>query len=46
MPVRSVIVGTGSVIPPQRVPNSAMLDREFWGPDGKKIDKPNQQILD
>jgi 3-oxoacyl-[acyl-carrier-protein] synthase-3 len=46
MAVRSVIVGTGSVIPEQRVANSAMLDREFWGPDGKKIDKPNQQILD
>ena len=23
-----------------------MLDREFWGADGKKIHKPNQQILD
>jgi 3-oxoacyl-[acyl-carrier-protein] synthase-3 len=22
-----------------------MLDREFWGPDGKKIDKPNEQVL-
>ena len=46
MAVRSVIVGTGSVIPPRRVPNSAMLDREFWGADGTKIHKPNQQILD
>ena len=26
--------------------NAEMLDREFWGPDGKKIDKPNQQIID
>ncbi|MBK5255033.1 MAG: ketoacyl-ACP synthase III [Vicinamibacteria bacterium] len=46
MPVRSVIVGTGSVIPPRRVPNSDMLDREFWGPDGKKIAKSNEQILE
>ena len=46
MAIRSVIVGTGSVIPTRRVPNQAMLDREFWGPDGKKIDKPNQQILE
>lgn len=23
-----------------------MLDREFWGPDGKKIAKSNQQIID
>ncbi len=46
MPVRSVIVGTGSTIPPRRVPNSDMLDREFLGPDGAKIPKSNQQILD
>ncbi len=46
MSIRSVIVATGSVIPTRRVPNDAMLDREFWGPDGKKIDKPNKQILD
>ncbi len=46
MAIRSVIVGTGSTIPPRRVPNAAMLDREFWGPDGQKIHKPNQQILD
>jgi len=44
--IRTVIVGTGSVIPSQRVPNAAMLDREFWGPDGKKIDKPNEQIVE
>ena len=46
MALRSLIVGTGSVIPPRRVPNSDMLSREFWGPDGKKIDKSNQQIID
>lgn len=26
--------------------NAEMLDREFWGADGKKIDKPNQQIIE
>ena len=46
MSLRSVIVGTGSYIPPRRVPNQALLDREFWGADGKKIDKPNWQIVD
>lgn len=46
MGVRSVIVGTGSTIPRRRVSNAEMLDREFWGADGKKIDKPNQQILE
>ncbi|HUP61318.1 MAG TPA: ketoacyl-ACP synthase III [Thermoanaerobaculia bacterium] len=44
--MRTVIAGSGSYIPPRRVPNSAFLDREFWGADGKKIDKPNEQILD
>ena len=43
---RTVIVGSGSAIPRRRVPNSEMLDREFLGPDGKKIAKPNQQIID
>ncbi len=46
MGVRTVIVGTGSALPKRRVPNSEMLDREFWGPDGKKIAKSNEQILD
>ncbi len=46
MGVRSVIVGTGSAIPRRRVSNAEMLDREFWGADGKKIDKPNQQIIE
>jgi 3-oxoacyl-[acyl-carrier-protein] synthase-3 len=44
--IRTVIIGTGSVIPGQRVPNSSMLNREFWGPDGKKIEKSNQQIIE
>lgn len=43
---RTVIVGSGSAIPRRRVPNSEMLDREFLGPDGKKIAKTNQQIVD
>lgn len=43
---RSVIVGTGSHIPPRAVPNSAFLNHEFRGADGKKIDKTNAQILE
>jgi len=46
MGVRTVIVGTGCVIPKRRVTNADMMGREFWGPDGKKIDKPNQKIID
>jgi 3-oxoacyl-[acyl-carrier-protein] synthase-3 len=44
--MRSVIAASGSYIPPRRVPNSAFLDREFWGSDGRKLDKPNAQILE
>lgn len=46
MGTRTIIVGTGSAIPGRRVSNSEMLDREFWGPDGKKIAKSNPQILE
>lgn len=43
---RSVIVATGSFIPPVRVPNEAFLDHDFRGAGGSKFDKQNQQILD
>lgn len=46
MGLRTVIVGTGCVIPGRRVSNAEMLGREFWGADGRKIDKPNQKIID
>ena len=46
MSLRTVIVGTGCTIPKRRVTNAQMLSREYWGPDGKKIDKPNPQILE
>lgn len=42
---RSFIVGTGSFIPPVVVPNSHFLQHEFHGPDGKRIDKPNEEVL-
>jgi 3-oxoacyl-[acyl-carrier-protein] synthase III len=45
MPVRSVIVGTGSYIPPVRVPNDAFLDRDFRGADGRPLGKSNPEIL-
>lgn len=44
--IRSCIVGTGSFLPPRRVPNAEFLEHEFWGSDGRKIDKSNQQILE
>ncbi|MEO8360581.1 MAG: ketoacyl-ACP synthase III [Vicinamibacteria bacterium] len=45
MALKSVIVGTGSTIPPQRVTNEDMMSREFWGPDGIKINKSNDQVI-
>jgi 3-oxoacyl-[acyl-carrier-protein] synthase III len=43
--MRTVITGTGSYIPPRIVGNDHFLDREFLGPDGKRIDKPNDEIV-
>jgi 3-oxoacyl-[acyl-carrier-protein] synthase-3 len=43
--MRSVIAGTGSHIPTHVVPNDYFLHHEFRGPDRKKIDKPNAEIL-
>ncbi|MCA1732566.1 MAG: ketoacyl-ACP synthase III [Acidobacteria bacterium] len=45
-PIRSLIVATGSCIPPRRMPNDAFLESDFRAPDGKKIEKTNRQILD
>lgn len=45
MPLRSVIAGTGSYIPPLRVPNEAFLDRDFRAADGKPLGKSNAEIL-
>lgn len=46
MPLRSVIVGTGSYIPPERVPNDAFLDRDFRAGGGASLGKSNREILD
>jgi 3-oxoacyl-[acyl-carrier-protein] synthase III len=43
--IRSVIVATGSRIPDIRVSNEYFLKHEFHGPDQKKIDKPNEEIV-
>src|SRR5687768_11393013 len=46
MALRSVIAGTGSYIPPRRVRNDELLDRDFRGPGGKVIEKTNRQIVE
>src|SRR6185369_4765740 len=43
--MRTVIAGTGSHIPDTVVTNDHFLQHEFLGPDGKRIDKPNAEIL-
>jgi 3-oxoacyl-[acyl-carrier-protein] synthase-3 len=42
---RSVISGSGSYIPPVRVTNEQLLDRDFRGSDGAKLSKTNEEIL-
>jgi 3-oxoacyl-[acyl-carrier-protein] synthase-3 len=46
VPLRSIIAGTGSYIPPRRVPNAELLGRDFRAPGGKAIEKTNQQIVE
>lgn len=42
---RTVIAGTGSYIPPVRVPNEAFLGHDFRGSDGARLNKSNEEIL-
>jgi len=44
--IRSVIIGTGCHIPEIAVGSDRFLDNDFRGPDRKKIDKSNREILD
>ncbi|MBI5583394.1 MAG: ketoacyl-ACP synthase III [Deltaproteobacteria bacterium] len=41
----SIITGTGSYIPTRRVANNDFLNHEFYGPDGKKLIRPNPEIV-
>lgn len=43
--MRTVIAGSGSVLPPIVVPNAAFLHHDFRGPDGAPIGKSNEEIL-
>ena len=44
--MRTVIVATGSHIPEIAVGSDRFVDYDFRGPDQKKIDKPNREILE
>jgi 3-oxoacyl-[acyl-carrier-protein] synthase-3 len=43
--IRSVITGTGSYIPSQRVVNTDFLDRNFLDRNGSQYDKSNEEII-
>ncbi len=45
MGIRTVIVGSGSVLPPRIVPNAAFLNHDFRDADGSAIPKSNADIL-
>ena len=41
----SIIKATGSCIPSEIIPNTHFLNREFYGPDGRRLEKPNPEII-
>lgn len=43
--IRSVIVGTGSYIPTEIIPNDSFLARTFYDLDGRCYDKSNEQVI-
>ncbi len=43
--IYSIIIGTGSYIPTKRVLNEYFLKSDFYGSDGKKFDKTNEEII-
>jgi 3-oxoacyl-[acyl-carrier-protein] synthase-3 len=42
----TAIVGTGSYIPERQIANSEFLGREFYGPDGRKLERSNQETIE
>jgi 3-oxoacyl-[acyl-carrier-protein] synthase-3 len=44
--IHSVITGTGSYIPSERIRNEDFLTNTFYDIDGKKLEKTNQEIID
>ena len=42
----SIITATGSYIPNLKVPNELFLNHDFYGADGKKLERPNASIIE
>jgi 3-oxoacyl-[acyl-carrier-protein] synthase-3 len=45
MTIRSVIAATGSYVPLEVIPNSRFRNHAFYGQDGKKLEKANEEII-
>jgi len=43
--IRSIIIGTGSYIPPNKITNDEFLNNEFLDRDGNALDKTNEEII-
>jgi len=43
---QSIFTTTGSFIPSERIPNEDFLDYEFYDPDGKRLERPNAEIIE
>ncbi len=43
--IYSVIVGTGSYIPERVIKNEDFIHNQFYDPQGKKIEMPNEEII-
>jgi 3-oxoacyl-[acyl-carrier-protein] synthase-3 len=43
--VNSIIVATGSYIPPATIPNKHFLGNEFYGNDGNKLERSNSDLI-
>lgn len=41
----SIITGTGSYIPTVKISNDFFLDHEFYGANGEKLERPNEDII-
>ncbi|PZR35130.1 MAG: 3-oxoacyl-ACP synthase [Azospira oryzae] len=41
----AVIAGSGSYLPTQKISNDHFLNHSFFGTDGKKLDKGNEEII-
>jgi len=42
---RSIITATGSYLPTSKITNEHFLDHDFYGADGKKLDRPTAEII-